>query len=69
VWRATLDGHDFVHNRLSVPSHMFVYNDAVVRTGLDYVSIEDCFTEEFDYREVMNSYFPTTQVQDGLDNN
>jgi hypothetical protein len=48
---------------------MFVYNDAVMRTGLDFVSIEDCFTEEFDYREVMNSYFPTTQVQDGLDNN
>jgi hypothetical protein len=69
VWRATLDGHDFVHNRLSVPSHMFVYNDAVMRTGLDFVSIEDCFTEEFDYREVMNSYFPTTQVQDELNNN
>ena len=69
VWRATLDGHDFVHSRLSVPSHMFVYNDAVVRMGLDYVSIADCFAEDFDYREVMNSYFPTTEVQDGLDNN
>jgi hypothetical protein len=45
-----------------------VYNDAVVRQGTELVGIADCFTEEFDYREVMNSYFPTTQVQDGLNN-
>jgi len=68
VWRATLDGHDFVHSRLTVPAHVFVYNDAVVRASIDFVGIVDCFTEYFDYREVMNSYLPTTKAQDGLDN-
>jgi hypothetical protein len=45
-----------------------VYNDAVVRQSTELVNIIDCFTEDFDYREVMNSYFPTTEAQDGLDN-
>lgn len=54
-WQLTQHGCDFVHNRLTVPKYVRIYDGRVL--GYDetkWVSIVDALGHKFDYRELMN---------------
>jgi hypothetical protein len=52
-WRPTALGLDFAYGLVQVPQRVFVYNDIVQRFGDKQVYIQDCFKEQFEYKEMM----------------
>jgi hypothetical protein len=57
LWRPTLKGWDFYHDRIKVPQRAFTYNNVVLKYGDQEVSLQDCFETLFDYNQVMMSNF------------
>jgi len=58
MWRITQLGIDFVYGKVSIPKKVFTYNDVVQSVSPENVFIKDCFKDYFDYRDLMNSYYP-----------
>lgn len=62
LWRPTALGYDFVNAGARVPKKVFTYNDKVEAHSTETVAIHQCFKQQFDYQEVMNTYFPKVTV-------
>lgn len=60
LWRPTALGYDFVNAGARVPKKVFTYNDQVEAHSAETVAIHQCFKQQFDYQEVMNTHFPKT---------
>jgi hypothetical protein len=58
LWRPTALGYDFVNTGARVPKKVFTYNDQVEAHSTETVAIYQCFKQQFDYQEVMNTHFP-----------
>jgi hypothetical protein len=58
MWRITDLGRAFVHGQVSIPKKVFTYNDIVQSVSPENIFIKDCFKLYFDYRDLMNSYYP-----------
>ena len=58
LWRPTDLGYDFVNTGARVPKKVFTYNDQVEAHSTESVAIYQCFKQQFDYQEVMNTHFP-----------
>ena len=56
-WKPTVLGIDFVYNLKEIPKSVFTYNNNVEGFSLEVVNINDCFSEHFNYKEVLNSSF------------
>tara|TARA_R110000824_G_scaffold344848_1_gene531477 strand:+ start:4460 stop:4966 length:507 start_codon:yes stop_codon:yes gene_type:complete len=52
LWQPTAAGIDFALGRKRVPSHLYVYNNAVVRESEVKISVKDALGEGFDYQDV-----------------
>jgi hypothetical protein len=53
IWRATPDGIEFVYKKIDVPSHVFLYNNKVLRFSDTRTTIEEALGKNFDYQELM----------------
>lgn len=58
MWRATAFGKLFAENKISAPDKVFTYNGEVVGRSVVMTQITECFKQEFDYRDVFNSFNP-----------
>mgnify|MGYP006291746137 CR=1 FL=1 len=58
LWRPTALGYDFVNAGARVPKKVFTYNDQVEGHSTETVAIHQCFKQQFDYQEMMNTHFP-----------
>jgi hypothetical protein len=61
MWKVSQKGIDFAHSRIRVPHKVFTYNGEVEAFSMNEVFISECFQDNFDYQEVMNSFFPPAQ--------
>tara|TARA_R110000751_G_scaffold2075_4_gene11201 strand:+ start:2618 stop:3049 length:432 start_codon:yes stop_codon:yes gene_type:complete len=52
-WHATVDGRDFLYDRIDVPEVAYVYNRKVVRFSDEHVSVRDRMGKRFNYEEMM----------------
>jgi len=52
-WRPTEQGIAFVHMRIRVPSHVYLYNNQVRGWADKQVTIAQCLGKKFSYRELM----------------
>lgn len=53
LWRPTQKGIDFARGKVSVPSHVHIYNNVVMGWSDTTVSIREAFDRYFDYAELM----------------
>lgn len=58
LWRPTAMGLDFVNSGIRIPEQVFTYNDEVQGYGTATVTLRDCFKDNFDYNDTMNTYLP-----------
>lgn len=58
MWRVTDKGKDFALGTAFIPKTVFTYNDTVQFVSPEHVQMKDCFKDYFDYKELMNSYYP-----------
>jgi hypothetical protein len=56
MWRVTEYGRLFSENKISAPDKVFTYNGEVVGRSVVMTQITQCFKQEFDYRDVFNSF-------------
>lgn len=54
LWRPTVKGVDFVQQRISIPSHAYVYNNEVRWFADSKVDIIQALGNKFDYEELMS---------------
>jgi hypothetical protein len=54
-WKPTQEGIDFVHNRISIASHVYLYNNGVRGFTKKRVTIVDALGKHFNYQELMHS--------------
>lgn len=54
-WRPTERGIDFAHRRVSVPSHVLLYLNELESWSDEYVYVDDCLGQRFDYQELMSA--------------
>jgi hypothetical protein len=54
LWKPTVKGEHFVQQRISIPSHAFVYNNEVKWFSDSKVDIVQALGNKFDYEELMN---------------
>jgi len=52
LWQPTAQGIDFALGRRRVPSHLYIYNNTVVRESEVKTSIKETLGDGFDYQEV-----------------
>ena len=55
VWRVTMRGFDFVHRLLRVQKYVLLYNGNLMGFEGDFVTIEDCLQDKFDYKVLMEN--------------
>lgn len=53
-YRVTDKGFDFIHGRISVPSHVLIYNGESQGLIGDLVNIRQALGKEFNYNEIMH---------------
>jgi hypothetical protein len=58
LWRATFNGIAFVHDEISVFSHVLLYNNQFRGLSGTLVGIQDVLGEKFDYAEIMKAAIP-----------
>lgn len=56
MWRVTEYGKLFAQNKIQAPDKVFTYNGEVVARSVVMTSITQCFKQDFDYRDVFNSF-------------
>jgi hypothetical protein len=54
LWRPTAEGSRFAHGQTQVPSHVYLYDNAVHRYSDELVSISQVLGEHFNYGELMS---------------
>jgi len=54
LWRPTEKGIDFVFDEVTVPTRVHLYNNTVVGSDDELMSIRDALGDKFDYRELMS---------------
>lgn len=54
LWKPTEKGEDFVQQRISIPSHAYVYNNEVKWFSDSKVDIIQALGNKFDYEELMS---------------
>jgi hypothetical protein len=54
-WEPTQKGIDFAYGRISVPSHVYLFDNEIQAWEDKKVYIEDVVEEDFDFTELMNS--------------
>ena len=52
LWKPTPRGIDFAMGRCNVPSHLYLYNNEIVRASETQTSIGKALGEDFDYQDV-----------------
>ena len=52
-WRLTDRGREFVKGRISVPSHVFLYDGHALGFSDDHITIRDALKNRFDYDKLM----------------
>jgi hypothetical protein len=52
-WRCTERGYFFLHDKIKVPKHAYVFNQDVLGHGDELVGVRDCMGARFDYDELM----------------
>jgi len=57
-WRPTELAYKFIKGDVKVPKKVYVYNTQVEMISPNEVYFHECFKDDFDYREVMNSFLP-----------
>lgn len=57
LWRPTPQAYDFLNGQLSVPDHVFVYNNRRVGESDKHISVHECMEKQFDYGEAMARTF------------
>ena len=55
MWRVTEYGRLFSQNKIQSPDKVFTYNGEVIGRSDSMTNIEQCFKQNFDYREVFDS--------------
>ncbi len=53
MWRPPPAGMDFVHRRIMVPQHVYLYNNRLLRHGGPHIDIVKALGSPFDYKELM----------------
>jgi len=56
-WRITSKGIDYILGKMRLPKKAFIYNRKLVGFGEQQVYFKECFKEQFNLEEVMNSRF------------
>lgn len=56
MWRVTEYGKLFSENKIQAPDKVFTYNGEVISRSVVMTGITQCFKQEFDYRDVFNSF-------------
>jgi len=54
MWMPSQSGIDFVYKRLSVPSHVYIFDNRVQRWEDKQFTIEDALTSKFNYAELIS---------------
>lgn len=54
LWRPTQKGIDFVAERITVPKHIFLYNNELHSVSEEQTTIRESLGEKFDYEELMD---------------
>lgn len=55
LWRPTYKGIDFVYRRVSVPSHVYVYDEQPLKFEERTVSVVEALGKRFSYQELMSA--------------
>lgn len=55
LWRPTFKGIDFVHRRVAVPSHVYLYDNLKLKEENNLISITDALGKKFSYEELMHA--------------
>lgn len=58
LWKPSQRGIDFANGRIRLPSYVYSYNNIVVDTDGEDITIRDALGERFSYREMMNAGYP-----------
>lgn len=54
-WRPTYKGIDFVRRRITVPSHVYLYDNVKLKEEERMISIDDALGKKYSYDELMNA--------------
>ena len=55
-WRITKVGREFVEGSLSVPKHIYLYDQAFIRFGDERTTIQEALGEKFSYADLMGHH-------------
>ena len=55
LWRPTFRGIDFVHRRIMVPSHVYLYDNIKLKEEPRKIMIDDALGKKFSYSELMGA--------------
>jgi len=55
LWRITEKGREFAGGKISVKSHVIIYDNRILGFDGKNVFIKDCFGKHFNYTELMNN--------------
>lgn len=56
-WRLTETGKKFIARQTNVPKYVYIYDDNLLKTSREGISIDDALTERFSYAELMQGNF------------
>ena len=69
LWKPTNNGIRFAHNELRVPKYVFLYNNRVLETTGEDVSIVECLGDKYDYNAITENYNGTDSLQERIAQN
>lgn len=56
-WRITQKGINYINGQMRLPKKVFIYNRKLVGYGEQHVYFKECFKQQFNFEEVMNTTF------------
>ena len=65
-WRATVNGHLFLHNKISAPAHIIIHANRVIGVVANEAPIyaRDVKSKGFNFKESMSAFYPNMKASD-----
>lgn len=54
IWRVTHEGMKFINDQIRVPSHVYVYDNKIIKWSDELVNIRQALKKSFDYNKLMS---------------
>jgi hypothetical protein len=55
LWRPTEKGRNFVYSAITIPTHVYLYDNTVVKFSNEVTNVHDALGKKFDYGELMKT--------------